>query len=183
MKENGQTSNMEGHALHWSRCACASLPCLWSIRPSWTTAGFQVIGKLCWPGRLLLGPIIRLCCDKGKVLCFLDFPLGNAIHQNPVFCNIRLVTNWHLFSSFPQDSHLLYLHTKHVRDRQALIGNLLPLCAGWMNHRELLPVYNGIFSSFLLSSPGNLCPSELMFPPINDPISLHHCSLDQKLIS
>lgn len=33
-----------------------SLLCPWSMRPSWTTAGFQ-----------------DTCCDKGKVLCLLNF--------------------------------------------------------------------------------------------------------------
>lgn len=48
----------------------ASLPCPWSLRPSWTTARCQDIGKLWWPGRLMLGPIN---CDKGKLLWFLNF--------------------------------------------------------------------------------------------------------------
>lgn len=71
----------------------ASLPCPRSIRPSWTTAGCQDIGKLWWPGRLMLGPIIRLCYDKARFCVFWIFPLGNAVHQNPVFCNIKLVGN------------------------------------------------------------------------------------------
>ena len=155
--------------------------CPLSIRPSWTAAGCRGLGKLRWPGRLMPDPIT---VTKASFRVFWSFPLGNAIHQKPVFCNIRQVTNLQQVSSFPWDSCLVYLRIQTcVRHRQALIGNLLPLHALWMNHNhpELLHVYNGIFPSSLLSCVGNLCSSELMFPSINDPISLHRCLLDQKL--
>lgn len=157
------------------------LLCRLSERPSWTAAGCRGLGKLCWPGRLVPH---QITVTKASFCVFRSFPLGNAIHQNPMFCSIRQVTNLQQFLSFLQDSPLVYLRVQTcVRNRQDVLGNLLPLHALWMshNHPELFHVYNGIFPSFLLSSVGNLCSSELTFHSINDPISLHHCSLDQKL--